>query len=319
MSFRPVVGTAENEYRIQMPEYQSNESFFIIHAANRKESKDIELLLLSRSVPFSLESELFRQSFYIPLNYQSFVKSELGKFEKENRNWPPVMAIQQGLLFRFSLVHLLVTICLTLFHWRLGRIPQAEKWTESGMLVVEKVLSGEWARTVTALTLHADGAHLLSNLLGLLVFVGGVHQFTGTGLSWLLVLLAGALGNFGTSLFYQTAHHAVGASTAVFGAVGLMGAFGVKRYLSQKPFRKRFFIPLIGALGLFAMLGTNPSSDVMSHVFGLFSGIVIGLLLMPLLGSRGVKNPLIQGFALLLFSAVLVYAWRVQLGLSFIF
>ncbi len=296
-----------------MPEYQSNESFFIIHPANRKEFRDIELLLLSRSVPFSMESDLFQQSFYIPLNYQSFVQSELGKFLKENRNWPPVMAIQQGLTFRFSLVHLAVVICLTLFHWRLDRLPHAGKWTESGMLVVEKVLSGEWARTFTALTLHADGAHLLSNLLGLLVFVGGVHQFTGAGLSWLLVLLAGALGNFGTSVFYQTAHNAVGASTAVFGAVGLMGAFGVKRYLTQKPFRKRFFIPLVGALGLFAMLGTNPSSDVMSHVFGLFSGIVMGLALMPFLGSPGVKNPLIQGFALLLFSVVLVYSWQVQL------
>jgi len=299
-----------------MPVYQSNESFLIIHAVNRKEFRDIELLLLARSIPFSMESQSFQRSFYVPLNYRSFVMSELEKFQKENRNWPPVIAVQKGLLFRFSPVHLGVLICLTLFHWWLDRMPDAGKWMENGMLVVEKVLAGEWGRTVTALTLHADGAHLLSNLFGLLVFVGGVHQFTGTGLSWLLVLIAGALGNLGTSIFFQTAHHAVGASTAVFGAVGLMGAFGVKRYLTQEPFRKQFFIPLIGALGLFAMLGTNPSSDVMSHVFGLLSGIVTGLLLTPLLGTRVVKNQLIQGFALLLFAAVLIYCWRMQLQLQ---
>ena len=309
------MGILEDENITHMPLYQSNESFFIIRAANRKEFKDIELLLLARSVPFSMESESFQQSFFVPLNYQSFVKSELEKFRKENRNWPPVIAIQKGLLFRFSLVHLGVVICLTLFHWRLDRIPNAGKWMENGMLAVEKVLAGEWYRTVTALTLHADGAHLLSNLCGLLVFVGGVHQFAGTGLSWLLVLVAGALGNFGTAVFFQTAHNAVGASTAVFGAVGLMGAFGVKRCLTQKPFRKRFFIPLIGALGLFAMLGTNPSSDVMSHIFGLLSGVVTGLLLIPVLGTRVVKNPLLQGIALLLFSAILISCWRVQLGL----
>lgn len=296
-----------------MPIFQANESFLIIRAANRKEFRDIELLLLSRSVPFSRESESSIRSFYVPLNYHSFVINEIEQFQKENRNWPPVIGLQKGLLFRFSLVHLGVVVCLTLFHWRMGRIPNAGLWMDSGMLVVEKVLAGEWYRTVTALTLHADGAHLLSNLLGLLVFVGGVHQFVGTGLSWLLVLIAGAIGNAGTAVFYQTAHNAVGASTAVFGAVGLMGAFGVKRYLTQKPFRKRFFIPLIGALGLFAMLGTNPNSDVMSHVFGLVSGITTGLLLTPLLGTRITKNPLLQGLALLLFSAVLVYCWRMQL------
>ncbi|MFH2132472.1 MAG: rhomboid family intramembrane serine protease, partial [bacterium] len=189
-------------------------------------------------------------------------------------------------------------------------------WEDSGMLVVDKVLAGEWYRTITALTLHADGVHLLSNTIGLLVFIGGVHQFAGAGLSWLLVLIAGALGNFGTSLFYQTAHNSVGASTAVFGAVGLMGAFGVKRYLIQKPFRKRFFIPLIGALGLFAMLGTHPGSDVMAHVFGLISGIVIGLALTPLLGTRILKSPLLQAIAGFLFFLGIYHCWGIQLVLG---
>ncbi|MFH2129869.1 MAG: hypothetical protein ABIK68_05800, partial [bacterium] len=170
-----------------MPEYQSDETFLIIRAANRMEFRDIELLLLSRSIPFSVQSDFSGRQFYVPLKYQSFAMSELKQFQQENSNWPPEIAAQKGLLFRFSPVHLGVVLLLTFFHWKIGQLPNARVWTESGMLAVEKVWAGEWCRTVTALTLHVDVAHLLSNIVGLLVFVGGVHQFAGAGLSWLLV------------------------------------------------------------------------------------------------------------------------------------
>jgi membrane associated rhomboid family serine protease len=296
-----------------MPVIETDEAFLIIRATNRKEFKEIELLLLSRSVPFSVQGGSAIGNFYVPLEYESMAMDEIRTFRKENRNWPPVMTIQEGLLFRFSPVHFGMVIALTLFHWWLSRVPESRLWTEGGMLAVDKVLSGEWYRTVTALTLHADAAHLLSNLFGLLVFVGGVHQFTGAGLSWLLVLISGAVGNLGTALFYQSAHNSVGASTAVFAAVGLMGAFGVRRYLVHQQFRKRSFIPLIGALGLFAMLGTHPGSDVMAHVFGLISGGVIGLILTPLPGSRIVQNRLIQVVAWVVAMALILLCWQVQL------
>ncbi len=299
-----------------MPVYESSDSFLIIRATNRREFREIELLLLSRAVPFSVEGGSSTGSFFVPLNYQSFTISEINQFQQENRNWPPILASQKGLLFRFSVAHLGMVAALAFFHWWLVRIPESRGWMNAGMLTVEKVLAGEWYRTVTALTLHVDGTHLLSNILGLLVFIGGVHQFTGMGVAWLLVLASGALGNFGTALFYQSAHDAVGASTAVFGAVGLMGAFGVRRYLVQRVFRRRFFIPLVGALGLFAMLGTNPQSDVLAHIFGLIGGVLIGLVLIPLLGSRILKSWLVQVSALLLTLAVILLCWQGQLMMT---
>lgn len=297
-----------------MPNFETNDDFLIIRSANRTEFREVELLLLSRAIPFSVEG--VGKGIFVPIRYESYAVAELRKFQQENRNWPPVLGPQKGLLFRFSAVHLVMVAALALFHWWLFKNPASEVWMDGGMLAVEKVLAGEWSRAVTALTLHVDGAHLLGNFFGLLVFVGGVHQFTGPGISWFLVLLSGAAGNLGTALFYQSAHNAVGASTAVFSAVGLIGAFGVRRYLVQKVFRRRFFVPLVGALGLFAMLGTHPSSDVMAHIFGLFSGALTGLLLLPLPEWRMTKNRWVQAAALMVTIVILWWCWRTQLSVS---
>jgi rhomboid protease GluP len=148
----------------------------------------------------------------------------------------------------------------------------------------------------------------------LLLFVGGVHQRVGSGVAWLLVVASGALGNYLTALFYQFGHHAVGASTAVFGAVGVMGALGVRRYLRQKTLGRGFLVPLIGALGLFAMLGTDPATDVIAHLCGLISGILLGLIAIPALDGRGLGSRLLQTAALTLTAAVIYFCWQVQLA-----
>jgi len=296
-----------------MPTIETSDTFLMVRTANRREFREIELLLLSRAIPFTVEEA--RDVFFIPIHHEAFARAELRKYFRENRNWPPLPVSQKGLLFHFSPVHVVIVAALALFFWYLDRLPESEFWSERGMLAVERVLAGEWQRTVTALTLHVDTAHLVSNVLGLLVFVGGVHQFAGPGCSWLLVLLSGALGNYCNALFHGFGHAAVGASTAVFGAVGLAGAFGARRYLVQKTYRRQFFVPLVGALGLFAMLGTNPASDVMAHVFGLCCGVLIGLLTMPLLGGRVFSNPLIQVAAFLSVWLIVVLSWRVRLDL----
>ena len=54
---------------------------------------------------------------------------------------------------------------------------------------------GELWRTLTALTLHADFAHLLANALSSLVFVTLLCRWIGPGAGLSLTVLAGALGN----------------------------------------------------------------------------------------------------------------------------
>src|SRR5437016_9452621 len=91
-------------------------------------------------------------------------------------------------------------------------------WFARGSAATDRIVAGEWWRTVTALTLHADASHLLGNAAASVVLVGAVSRELGPGLGLWLVLLAGAGGNALTAVAHSAHHASVGASTAIFGA-----------------------------------------------------------------------------------------------------
>jgi len=297
-----------------MAVFLSDDEQLTVITTNRKEFREIELLLLSRYIPHQLEDGAVLKRLYVPLTHEDNAIKEIEAYQAENRYWPPKITVPKTQPIRISLLHLLVVVGLSFFHWLTNGGTAFQEWLEPGRLSAELVLDGEWHRTITSMTLHLDDSHFLSNLLALLFFVAGVDQFLGGGVAWLLVAISGAIGNYFNALFYQTAHQAVGASTAVFSAVGLLGALGIKQYLKQREIKKRFFIPVIGALGLFAMLGTNPESDVMAHFFGFVSGLGIGIFILPFIDRFPVKKIVVQAAAFGMFSALIYYCWQVQIG-----
>ena len=294
-------------------DFFQDEEYLRITSKNKKEFREIELLLLSQDILFWITYDFKIPIFVVPIAYLDKTKNEIDHYFKENENWPPVIKKQGKSSFHFSLFHFLVVFCLFYFH---GQTRQNNPlyWLEKGRLSAEGVLNGEYYRLVTALTLHLDDAHLLGNLLGLLLFVSFLSQSTGWALSWFLVLLSGVVGNFLNALFYQSAHYSVGASTAVFAAVGLLSMQGAKHYYTVKYFRKKAFVPLVGALGILAMLGTNTESDVMAHVFGMISGMMIGLLMLPISSQPLPRSKIIQGCALGTMTALIWIAWQAALN-----
>ena len=68
-------------------------------------------------------------------------------------------------------------------------------WVAAGAAQAGLIQDGAWWRTITALCLHVELDHLMSNLAFGAVAGVLVAQFLGTGLGWLAILLAGALGN----------------------------------------------------------------------------------------------------------------------------
>jgi len=294
--------------------YTNDSNYLIISVTGRKKFLDIELLLLARSIPFTVEKSFGIKRFYIPLNYEAFARKEIQLFDQENEDWPKGNLRSNDTLFGFSRLHFFIILFLTFFHWSVQNSSDSVDWLGIGMFNTEKVLSGEWYRSVTALTLHADISHLLGNCFGLFIFVNGVYQYIGGGFAWFLVLLSGALGNYLNGVFYQVGHNSIGASTAVFGAVGILGAFGIRRYYFERKIQTRAFIPVIGALGLFAMLGTDPRSDVVAHLFGLISGMAVGISFMPFLGSKWLKNSILQFLVFILFWGTIIISWKIQVA-----
>lgn len=143
----------------------------------------------------------------------------------------------------------------------------------------------EWWRPLTALFLHADWLHLLKNAVSGLLFGCLVAGSLGPRRGWILILLTGVMGNTATALIRPIdSAPSIGASTAVFGALGILTAFGV-----TMAFRlRRFFhyslvsklVPLVFGLTLLAMqgMGGGPDSntDVLAHVNGFGAGSILG-------------------------------------------
>jgi len=183
----------------------------------------------------------------------------------------------------------LVLTLLALFHSWTYAPPGRAFWLDAGRASASRILDGEWWRTITALTLHADLGHLLSNLVFGGVVIWALRRLLGAGRVWFLVLLSGALGNLLNAIFYASAHHSIGASTAVFGAVGLLAAVQLSSRFRLP--RTRIWIPFGAGLALLAMLGSSQKTDMMAHFFGFIAGFAIGIASLPflvrgLLGGR---------------------------------
>lgn len=158
-----------------------------------------------------------------------------------------------------------------------------ESWTRQGAAASRKILDGEWWLAITALTLHGDLPHLVANMATGLLFGAFLQPLFGVGLSWLLFVLAGALGNLANAWGYRGGSHAsIGASTAVFGALGLLVGAELWTRWSHPHTRSRWslVVPLGAGLALLAYLGVGDEKsrvDIMAHLWGFAVGVPLGI------------------------------------------
>lgn len=181
-------------------------------------------------------------------------------------------------------------------------------WREAGVMHAGAVTGGEWWRTITAMTLHGDFAHLVGNSLFGAVFGLFVGRYLGSGAGWLLVLLAGALGNGLNALIQPDVFRSVGASTATFAALALVGSFVWRRgYMRGWDWRRRF-APVFGGIALLAFTGFGgENTDVVGHLTGFGFGFLLGFIAAGLdLRRLGVSGQVICGAAAL---CLVVWAW----------
>ncbi|MFO7553763.1 MAG: rhomboid family intramembrane serine protease [Desulfobacterales bacterium] len=140
------------------------------------------------------------------------------------------------------------------------------------------ILNGEIYRTITSLMLHSSYPHLAGNMAGIAIFGTAVCNITGTGVGWLMILLTGILGNLTNAALFRYGHLSIGASTAVFGAVGILAAYQLSRKIKNDSQRMKAWLPVAGGLALLGFLGSGEHSDLTAHLFGFIAGICLGLL-----------------------------------------
>ncbi len=148
---------------------------------------------------------------------------------------------------------------------------------DAGELDAGRVQGGQWWRAWTALTLHVDGPHLGANLAaGVWFGYLGARQIGG-GAAWLLIVIGAGFANLVEGLLAPGTHRAVGASTAVFTALGMLAAHTWRvRFLLPQRWALRWG-PLVGGVCLLGFTGSGgQGTDVAAHLAGFLVGSLFG-------------------------------------------
>ncbi len=182
-----------------------------------------------------------------------------------------------------------------------------------GALVPAFVAEGEAWRLLTSAFLHASFAHLALNMLSL-YFLGSFAEVSfGRGRFLALYLVSGIAGGLAYLYFGAFESPVVGASGAIFGLLGGVFGFAIRRgtFSTRDPVIRQLLI--LTALNLF-LGATIPGVSNTAHVGGLVGGLVYGFLLAPTVYSQkriSAATPAAIAFGL---EVLLLAAWYAYLG-----
>lgn len=148
---------------------------------------------------------------------------------------------------------------------------------DQGELHAAAVQAGQWWRAWTALTLHLDGPHLAANLTAGVWFGYLAGRQMGAGLAWFITVYGAGLANLLEGLSGPPEHRAVGASTAVFSALGAMAAFSWRERFAWRQRWARHWGPLVAGVILLGWTGSaGEQTDTVAHVAGFAVGALLG-------------------------------------------
>jgi rhomboid protease GluP len=163
---------------------------------------------------------------------------------------------------------------------------------ELGVLYPALVQQGEWWRMLTAAFLHGGWFHLLSNMLGLYVLGGIVEPLLGKWRYTIGYFVTG-IGSMAAVTVLNNAKMiqesaVVGASGAIMGLLGMMGAIFLVRWLRFKETIAAQRLRMVGIIAIFQIISDNLVANVSKagHLSGLIIGLFVGLMLVKTMTLR---------------------------------
>jgi membrane associated rhomboid family serine protease len=241
-------------------------------------AKAYGLVLSASDIPFKIESTDRISSIDVDPQHRSAACRSIARYLKNNKSFLENKPASLSPATYNTLSAVFVALVLVAVHWSIGPGDVRLTFVRSFGADASQILAGNLFRCVTALLLHTDTLHLLSNVFGIVIFGTAVVYHCGWGVGWLMILLAGAAGNWMTAGWYQQAHLSIGSSTVVFAAVGLSAALMSRIYAKRYKRSWRSWTPVAGGMALMGMMGVAPHTDLVAHFFGFVSGLLFGLI-----------------------------------------
>jgi rhomboid protease GluP len=161
-----------------------------------------------------------------------------------------------------------------------GGSTSTEVLVQMGAKVTPLIAAGQYWRLLTSMFLHVGFMHLFFNAYALVAIGTELERLLGWGRYLAIYLLSGLFGSLASYAF--SSNLAAGASGAIFGLIGALGAFFTlhRQQLGNWGQRRLLNILLLIAINLF--LGfTQPGIDNLAHLGGLVSGFALGWAMAP--------------------------------------
>jgi rhomboid protease GluP len=283
----------------------------VVFRGSKSLCHEYSLVLEARGIEHETAADENSWALSVPVGMRHRAYEELSRYSVERgvrRSLPQAVEPRPGAaigLFVYVLILLLVAYCA-------GNATFGADWLSLGSL--DAGARSEWWRAVTALTLHLDQEHLLGNLLFGAVAGIAVSRLLGPGVAWASILAAATLANYAEILVTPFSHRAVGASTAVFAALGMLSGMAWRQRLTLRERLWYRWAPLIAGICLLTLLGAGSAHvDVLGHALGFLFGLAFGWIYVrtgvPGNRNRGVQFITGLGAVLLVCAAWLLALW----------
>lgn len=251
----------------------------VYRSPRRRRADEHSLVLQSMSVPHYAVEQGIDHVLLVDERHEQAAREQLAAYASEHALWKRVVAIPgnwwSGLWGALAFAAALALVNALDFVSAFDA-----DWRERGIARAGDVLGAQPWRAITALTLHANGGHLVSNLVFGGFFVALLAAETSAGAALFTALATGTLGNLWNAWAQEGTHRSLGASTAVFGVIGALVAVEIVRLTrAREHWLRRLSVFGLGFY-LFSMLGFGGKhTDVLAHACGFGVGIPLGLLL----------------------------------------
>jgi rhomboid protease GluP len=299
----------------------------ILRAPDGALVRELALVLNSVGIPHRVVGNQHQQWILCPESHALTALEELSSYHREKTNLRPkevLLPPRAGALTNA----LLWAVILAIFHVLSNAGAFGVSWPRAGAVDGSLIRAGELWRPFTALFLHGDLMHIVSNLAFGALFVVLLQQVLGATWCWTLVLFGGALGNLLNAAIAGPDLRSLGASTAVFAALGSLTAVQWSRKLKTGRDQAKRWIPLLAGVLLLGWNGMgrvtyNPfdgiqrpkddNTDIGAHFAGFLCGILLGWLLWKA-REKGLLNERLERIFAWVTPICALLAWGIALA-----